>query len=130
MHNPTFSTTFAQILGQSTWDVGATSVAGLTWSPKYAVITLQAPAPKNNGTDANIDKDLIVDGNGTVLHVLSGDIGTNTSARTTNQGLIVLDDGVIDHYDDLSTAGEHGSSRTESIPLESRSPRRSRIRAT
>ena len=104
---PQFATTFARILGQTTWDVGATSVAGLSWSAKYAVITLQAPAPKNNGSDANIDKDLVVDGNNTVLHVLSGDIGTNTSATTTRSGLITLDDGVIDHYDDLSTAGEH-----------------------
>jgi hypothetical protein len=104
---PQFATTFARVLGQTTWDVRATSVAGLSWSAKYAVMTLQAPAPKNNGSDANIDKDLVVDGNNTVLHVLSGDIGTNTSATTTRSGLITLDDGVIDHYDDLSTAGEH-----------------------
>jgi hypothetical protein len=104
---PVFATTFARVLGQTTWDVAATSVAGLSWSAKYAVMTLQAPAPKNNGSDANIDKDLVVDGNNTILHVLSGDIGTNTSATTTRSGLITLDDGVIDHYDDLSTAGEH-----------------------
>ena len=109
VHNPTFETSFARILGQSTWDVGATSVAGLTWSAKYAVMTLQAPAPRNNGTDANIDKNLAVKGTNTVLRVLFGDIGTNTSALTTNSGLIQLDDGVIDHYDDLSTAGEHWS---------------------
>jgi hypothetical protein len=106
LHNTTFDTTFARILGQSTWDVGATSVAGLTWSARYSLVTLQAPAPRNNGTDTNIDKDLIVNGTNTVLHILNGDIGTNTSATTTNSGLITIDDGFIDHYDDLSLVGD------------------------
>jgi Flp pilus assembly protein TadG len=105
--DPTFETTFARLYGQATWNVGITSVAGLTFATKYAIITLQPPKPKNNGSDANIDKDIIVDGNNTVLNVLQGDVGTNTSATTTNKGLITLADGYfIDHYDDLSIVGD------------------------
>jgi hypothetical protein len=106
VRDPAFSTTFARVMGQSTWDVGVTSVAGLSFPAKYAVVTLQAPDPRNNGTDSNLNKDMIVNGNNTVLNVLTGDIGTNTSATTTNAGRINLADGYyIDHYDDLSIVG-------------------------
>jgi Flp pilus assembly protein TadG len=106
VRDPAFSTTFARILGQSTWDVGVTSVSGLAFASKYAVVTLQAPDPRNNGTDANLNKDMVVNGNNTVLNVISGDIGTNTSATTTNAGRITLADGYyIDHYDDLTSVG-------------------------
>lgn len=107
VHNPTFEVTFARLFGQSTWDVGQTSVAGINFSSKYAVITLQPPKPRNNGTDANIDKDIVVDGNNTVLNVVVGDVGTNTSATTTRAALITLANGYfIDHYDDLSVVGD------------------------
>lgn len=97
--------TLARLFGQNTWNVGQTSVAGLRWAPQYAVITLQPPNPKNNGSDANLCKDLVVDGNNTVLNVLQGDVGTNTSAATTNAGLLTLADGYyVDHYDDLTGA--------------------------
>ena len=69
-------------------------------------MTLQPPHPKPNGTDANLCKDLVVNSTGTLLNVLRGDIGTNTSATTTNSGEIRLADGyVIDHIDDISTGG-------------------------
>ena len=107
IYNPTFGTAFARLYNQPTWNVGLTSVAGLGFSAKYAVITLQPPQPRNNGTDANLNKDLIVNGNNTVLNVLEGDIGTNTSATTTLAGLIQLADGFyIYHYDDLSLIGD------------------------
>lgn len=103
--DPSFQTTFAQVLGQSTWSVGETSVSGMTWSPKYAVITLQPPDLKKNLSDANLCKDLVVSGNGTQLNVLQGDIGTNTSAATTLKGIISLADGFkIYHIDDLTGA--------------------------
>jgi hypothetical protein len=112
VRNPKFETAFARLFGQATWDVRITSVAGIVFSTKYAVITLQPPKPRNNGTDANLDKDIVVDGscngnNCTNLNILQGDIGTNTSATTTNRGLITLADGFyIDHYDDLSAIGD------------------------
>ncbi len=106
VRDPAFSTTLAHIVGQNTWDVGTTSVAGLSFPANYAVVTLQAPDPRNNGTDANLNKDLIVSGNNTVLNILTGDIGTNTSATTTNSGYIDLADGYyIDHWDDLTAVG-------------------------
>ncbi len=106
VHNPSFGTIFARLFGQATWDVGITSVAGLDFTGKYAVVTLQPPKPRNNGTDANLNKDLVVSGNNTVLNVVRGDVGTNTSATTTLAGLITLADGYrIYHHDDLSTVG-------------------------
>jgi hypothetical protein len=81
----------------------------LSFAAKYAVVTLQPPRPKNNGTDANLCKDLVVDGNGTELHILQGDVGTNTSAATTNKGLITLASGyTIHHYDDLTPPASCG----------------------
>jgi Flp pilus assembly protein TadG len=104
-------TAFARLFGQRTWDVGITSVAGVALSAKYAVITLQPPDIKKNFSDANLCNDLVVDGNRTVLKIKVGDIGTNTSAATTNQGLIQLNDGdytnnpyKIYHIDDLTNA--------------------------
>lgn len=104
---PNFQLTFSRLLGQNGWNVGRTSVAGLGYGSKYAVITLQPPAPKPvSGQDANECKDISVDGTGTVLNIVQGDIGTNTSANTTNSGLIQMASGYqIDHIDDLTFGG-------------------------
>lgn len=107
VRNPGFPLSFSRVLGIGSWNVGSTSVAGLTFASKYALITLQPPDPRPNGTDTNLMKDLIVNGNNTVLDVLQGDVGTNTSAATTNQGIIRLGNGYfIDHYDDLTLSGD------------------------
>lgn len=104
--NPKFGLTFSRVVGVATWNVGATSVAGLAFSPKYALVTLQPPNIKNNGTDANLNKDLIANGQNTLVNITIGDVGTNTSATTTNMGYIQLaSDYFIDHYDDLSVIG-------------------------
>lgn len=102
--HPTFAVSFAHILGVEHWNVGVTSVAGTEHVPSYALVTLQPPHPKNNGTDANLNKDLVV--KSAFLNILTGDIGTNTSATTTLQGTITLANGYyIDHFDDLSALG-------------------------
>lgn len=107
IRNPSFSLSFSRVLGFNSWNVSSTSVAGLAFSAKYALVTLQPPNPRHNGTDANLLKDISVSGNNTVLNVLQGDIGTNTSAATTLQGLIQLADTYfIDHVDDLSVVGD------------------------
>ena len=104
--NPSYQLSFAHVLGFDHWNVWSTSVAGLTFSSKYALVTLQPPKPKPNGSDANLNKNIIVSGNNTVLNVLSGDVGTNTSATTTLAGTIRLADNYfIDHVDDLSAIG-------------------------
>ncbi len=102
---PKWALTFARIppFDGTTWNVASASVAGLFPSPQYAVVTLQPPNIKNNGTDANKCQDLVVDGNNTWLNLTTGDVGTNTSAATTNQGLITLQSGYyIYHYDDIT----------------------------
>lgn len=91
--------------GAPVWSPTVASVAELFPSPQYAVVTLQPPNIKNNGTDANLCKDLVVDGNNTALNVTKGDVGTNTSATTTNQGLLALASGYyVYHHDDITNA--------------------------
>ncbi len=103
---PNYQLAFARLVGQNGWNVWQGSVAVNDRRHSYAVETLQPPAPKPNNLDANLCKDLAVNGNGTVLNVVHGDIGTNTSATTTNAGLIQLASGyVIDHIDDISLGG-------------------------
>lgn len=107
VRNPTFALSFAHVVGAGSWNVASTSIAGLLFESKYALMTLQPPHPKPNGSDSLLMKDLIVNGNNTVLNVLQGSIGTNTSAATTLSGVIALADGYfIDHYDDLSSSGD------------------------
>ena len=104
--NPNFQLSFARLFGQNDWNVSQTSVAVIDYGGKYAIMTLQPPRPKPNGTDANLCKNLVVNGNGTVLNVVRGDIGTNTSATTTLKGVITLADGYrLDHLDDLPSGG-------------------------
>jgi hypothetical protein len=104
--NPNFQLSFARLFGQNGWNVGKASVAVIDYPSQYATIMLQPPQPKPNNTDANICKDIIVDGNNTLLNVLQGDIGTNSSATTTNAGEIRLANNYwIAHMDDLSFGG-------------------------
>ena len=110
VRQPTFSTTFARLFGQGTWNVGSTSVAGGFPPAQYALVTLQPPNIKHNGSDANLNKDLIVSGDGTLLNIIEGDVGTNTSATTNNQGstpayIQLAPCYRIDHVDDLSLSG-------------------------
>ncbi len=102
VRNPTFSLSFARLLGFSTWNVDSTSVAGLTFSSKYALITLRPPNPLPNGLD-QYRQDIDVDGTNTRLNILAGDVGTNTSAVTNAGGRITLASGYyIDHIDDIT----------------------------
>jgi hypothetical protein len=102
VRHPAYGLTFARLLGQSEWNVEATSVAGLTFAGKYAIQTLRPPKPLPNGLDQhreNID----VNGTNTWLKVVRGDIGTNTSAYTNSGGRITLGPGYrIDHIDDIT----------------------------
>lgn len=103
VRQPNFSLTFARIFGINNYSPSVTSVSGTQFPAQYALLTLQPPDIKHNGTDANIDKDLTVNGNGTVLDIVQGDIGTNTSATTTLQGCIKLADTYrLEHVDDLA----------------------------
>jgi hypothetical protein len=105
IHNPSFATFFARIFGQGTWDVGIISVSGLTFSAKYAVITLRPPKP-NRSLDMNAD-DINVSG-GTHLIIAQGDVGTNTNVIMNGCGSgteVRLDPFFrIDHLDATDTS--------------------------
>lgn len=89
-------TFFAGLFGQDAWDIRQTSVAGIAYQARYAVITLRPPKSGNpNQNDPNVD----VNGAGTSLTVVNGDIGTNTNL--VSSGTVALDGGFrVDHYDD------------------------------
>ena len=82
VRNPAFSTTFARILGQTTWNVGSTSVAGLTFGKSYTIITLRPP--KKLGSTFDV-RDITIDG-GTVVTVLRGDVGSNANMDYSGSG--------------------------------------------
>jgi len=73
---PTFGLTFSRILGFSTWNVKAASVAGDVFARQYGVVTLRPTDPRSN-SDANQD-DLFVTG-GSKVEVGDGDVVTNTN---------------------------------------------------
>lgn len=101
VRQPAYSTSFARLLGATTWNVGATSVAGLKFSTNYGVVTLRPVNVRRNGTDAN-QVDIDVNGTNTRLFVYGGDIGSNTDVFTNSGGLITLDPGYwIYHIDDI-----------------------------
>ena len=99
VRQPSVSLTFSRIppFNQTAWNVGITSVAGMTFIGQYAVITLQPP----NGTDVGSALgSLQLNGTGTFLNVTGGDIGTNRDALTGGGSSIVLAAGYrIYHFD-------------------------------
>ena len=104
VRQPAVSLTFSRIppFNQTTWNVEVTSVAGITFAGKYAVITLRPP----NGVDTGAALgDITLNGTGsagspTRLVVKGGDIGTNRDALTNGGSSFVLDPGYrIDHFD-------------------------------
>jgi hypothetical protein len=86
--NPNFQLSFSRVLGIDHWNVATTSVAGLDFAGSYGVITLRPPKP--NATGDTLSDDITLNGSRTELKVVSGDIGSNTSARP-NPGTITLD---------------------------------------
>lgn len=102
VRQPEYSTTFARVLGATTWNVGSTSVAGLTFRASYGVVTLRPVNTKRNGTDLNREN-IDVNGTNTRLFVYGGDIGSNTSVFTNSGGFITLEPGYwIYHIDDIA----------------------------
>lgn len=92
---PTF---FAGLFGRDGWTVRKTSVATITYSADFAVLTLRPPVP-NPSTNAN---DVSLNGSGTHLHVSIGDIGSNTNMVLTGGALVTIDEGYkVHHYDSV-----------------------------
>ena len=95
-----FGLTFARVMGQTQWNVGASSVAAILHPRRYGMVTLRPPKPRtsNPSVDTN-EKDLTLNGGSTVT-VLDGDIGSNTTAYSPNNAYIILDPGFkLFHYD-------------------------------
>lgn len=91
VRNPAYGLTFARVLGQSTWDVASTSVAGLTYRKAYTIQTLRPP--KKTGSTFDV-KDITLEGNGTTVNVVTGDVGTNANMNYSGLGaLLRLDPG-------------------------------------
>jgi Flp pilus assembly protein TadG len=105
LRNPTFELSFAHILGMKSWNVGSTSVAGLSFASKYAVVTLRPPDILPSSLDAN-RKDIWLKGTNTRVNILHGDVGTNTYVETNSASMLTLADGyLIDHVDIINPDG-------------------------
>jgi Flp pilus assembly protein TadG len=93
---PSVSLTFAHALGISSWRVGVTSVAGLTFNRSYAIVTLRPPfSPAIPGV-----RDIAING-GTRVIVSTGDVGTNANMVYSGTGsIMVLDPGYRMYYYD------------------------------
>lgn len=99
IHQPAFGLTFARIFGWSSWEVSATSVAGIVQTRQYGLLTLRPPRPRANGTDQN-EKDIDVTG-GSLVRVDDADIGTNTNLIISgiNSTVLLQPGSRVWHYD-------------------------------
>lgn len=74
---PSFSTMFSRLFGQTTWALSRTSVAGLSFGRSYTIVTLRPPQPHGMGGSYDV-RDFRLSG-GTNVHVSDGDVGTNSN---------------------------------------------------
>jgi hypothetical protein len=90
LRNANYQLSFAHVLGQSSFNVGVTSVAGLAWAKSYAVVTLRPPEKTGSTYDV---KDIKLDG-GTHVTVSTGDVATNADMDYTGSDTwLHVDDG-------------------------------------
>jgi hypothetical protein len=97
--------TIAHLFGQHDWNVAQTSVAGIGFNGQYSVITLRPPASGRTGNTG----DITINGTGSAVNSIGGDIGMNTGA-TLNGNLATVDvpDGYYVRY--------YGATTDESTP--------------
>ena len=76
LRNAAYQLTFARVLGQSTWNVGIVSVAGLGFARSYAVVTLRPP--KATGSTFSVN-DIVLSGTNTTVYIRNGDVGSNAN---------------------------------------------------
>lgn len=123
VRRPDYGLVFARLFDQFEWNIAATSVAELTYSPSYNLVTLRPPKPSRANRpscapncDAN-ENNVFIDGTGTQLR-LSGDLGTNTNI-TLAQGIIVIPAGRFGyHYDGYVNWTGDPQPRQLSAPIE------------
>jgi hypothetical protein len=98
LRNAAYPLTFARVLGQSTWNVGITSVAGLGFARSYAVVTLRPP--KATGSTFTVN-DIVLNSNYTIVNVHSGDVGSNANMDYSGTGAVMnIDSGYGMYYFD------------------------------
>jgi hypothetical protein len=97
---PSFGLTFSRVLGFSTWEVRAASVAGVVFARQYGVVTLRPTDPRS--TSDNNQNDLFITGGSKVI-VGDGDVITNTnvvcSGLNSEVDIEALKGFAIYHYD-------------------------------
>lgn len=87
---------FMGLFGVDAFTSRQTSVATITYSADFAVLTLRPPVV---GSTTNAG-DVSVGGTGTTLRVSVGDIGTNTNMVLSGGATVKLDEGYkVHHYD-------------------------------
>jgi Flp pilus assembly protein TadG len=87
---PQLPTTFSHLFGQAAWNPGRASIAGAGFAPSFAVQVLQYPGVPTEC------QDIMLNGSGTIVHVVNGDVGTNTGVKNggaSGQGVYQLDPG-------------------------------------
>ena len=99
VEEPNYSTTFARLFGQTTWNVNRTSVAGLSYGKSLTIVTLRPPQPNGQSTGFDV-RDFRIEGNSNV-RVSTGDVATNANMEyggTTSR--LYLDSGYSMFYYD------------------------------
>jgi hypothetical protein len=101
VRNPSFGLTFSRLLGQSQWNVAASSVAAIDHARSYGLVTLRPPLPRNNcsnSTNCDLNDNTInvtsnVSGScpGGNVTIVDGDIGTNSNMTVSNNARVCLD---------------------------------------
>jgi hypothetical protein len=131
VRQPSFGLTFGRIFGQNNWSVNTASVAGVVQAHQYGVVTLRAPKPRSNGTDANED-DIKITG-GSQVHVGLADVATNTNMiySGTNSLLDLGPDYRVNFYDiNQAWSGAPPGNRVTSLVPDPQYPIPTRITGT
>ncbi len=103
LRNAAYPLTFARVLGQSNWNVGITSVAGMAFGKAYAIQTLRPP--KRAGATFLIN-DIEIDG-GSVVTVQHGDVGSNANMDYGGGSIMNIDPGYgMFYFDPFGTGPE------------------------
>lgn len=99
VEEPNYSTSFARVFGQTTWNLNRTSVAGLSYGKSLTIVTLRPPQPNGKSTGFDV-RDFRIEG-GSNVQVSTGDVGTNANMEYGGTNSVLsLDSGYSMFYYD------------------------------
>lgn len=102
LRNSNYELSFARLFGQSSWNVGVNSVAGLAFAKSYALMTLRPP--KKNGSTFLVN-DIALNSTNTIVDIHNGDVGSNANMDYAGGSAAVnIDDGYGMYYFDPNFA--------------------------